>query len=58
MRALFDQLNRYAQDERGAAAIEYGLILSLLVLAIIAAVTSVGDATKGGFEKVTAGWGG
>src|SRR4029453_2473930 len=41
---IFKQL---LQDERGATAIEYGLILALVCLAIIGAVRGVADANTG-----------
>jgi len=56
MRALANQMGRFMRDERGATAIEYGLILGLMTLAIIAAVTSVGSATKESFETAGEGW--
>lgn len=37
---------RFATDEDGATAIEYGLIVSLIFLAIVAAVTSYTEETK------------
>ena len=39
MKAL---LQRFAKDESGVTAIEYGLIASLIAVAIITAVTLVG----------------
>jgi pilus assembly protein Flp/PilA len=39
MKAL---LNRFAKDESGATAIEYGLIAGLVSVVIIAAVTTAG----------------
>lgn len=41
MRALL-LTKRFRDDESGATAIEYGLIVSLIFLAIIAAMKSVG----------------
>jgi pilus assembly protein Flp/PilA len=35
-------LARFAQDESGATAIEYGLIAALIGLAIVAGATTVG----------------
>lgn len=35
-------LNRFAKDESGATAIEYGLIVALIAVVIIAAVTAIG----------------
>jgi pilus assembly protein Flp/PilA len=38
---------RLLRDNRGATAIEYGLIVSLIVIAIIAAVQGVANETNG-----------
>ena len=45
MKTLF---TKFAQDESGATAIEYGLIAALIAVAIITAVTTLGTtlATK------------
>ncbi len=40
-------LKRLLRDKAGATAIEYGLIVSLVVIAIIASVRSVADETNG-----------
>ena len=39
-------LARFVGDERGATAIEYGLIVSLIFLVILTAVTSFGNNTS------------
>ena len=36
-------LDRLARDERGATAIEYGLILALIFLAMLGALTAFGQ---------------
>jgi len=56
MRKLTKTLNGFFKDERGATAIEYGMILALMALAIIAAMTSVGEATTGAFERAGENW--
>ena len=38
-------LKRFLQDESGATAIEYGLIVALIALAIIVAISGVGNST-------------
>ena len=43
---------RFIKDESGATAIEYGLIASLIAVAIIVAVTSVGTALTAKFNTV------
>ena len=45
---------RFAKDQSGATAIEYGLIASLIAVAIIGAVTTVGTSLLITFNKVSA----
>lgn len=40
------------KNEKGATAIEYGLIAALIAVAIISAVTAVGTNLSGTFNKV------
>lgn len=47
-------INRFASDESGATAIEYGLIASLIAVAIIAAVTTLGTKLTTTFGEVSA----
>jgi pilus assembly protein Flp/PilA len=44
--------SEFANDESGATAIEYGLIASLIALAIIVAVTAVGTDLAAMFDRV------
>ena len=46
---------RFAQDESGATAIEYGLIAALISVVIIAAVTTLGGTLQGVFEDINEG---
>ncbi len=46
---------RFAKDNSGATAIEYGLIAALIGVAIIAVVNNVGTEIKGTFEGVETG---
>lgn len=39
--------HRLMRDSRGGSAIEYGLILALIVLAMFAALMTLADVTKG-----------
>jgi pilus assembly protein Flp/PilA len=48
------KLVRPLQNVEGANAIEYGLIASLISVAIIVSVTAVGDALVATFEAVSA----
>lgn len=43
---------RFASDESGATAIEYGLIASLIAVAIIAALQTLSTKISGTFTKV------
>ena len=47
-------ISRFAQDESGATAIEYGLIAALIAVVIISAVTTVGTKLTSTFGKVSA----
>jgi pilus assembly protein Flp/PilA len=47
-------MNRFVKDESGATAIEYGLIASLIAVAIIAAATTLGGKVSSTFEAVSA----
>jgi pilus assembly protein Flp/PilA len=41
------------KDERGATAIEYGLIAALMVIVMIPAMQVVGGNTNGMYDRVT-----
>ena len=45
---------RFLADDCGATAIEYGLIVALLSVAVIAAMFATGDAVKGVFTTLVA----
>jgi pilus assembly protein Flp/PilA len=46
------RLGRFLKDERGATAIEYGLIASLISLTAIAAFNLVGKRLQGSFNAI------
>lgn len=48
-------LNRFAKDESGATAIEYGLIAALIAVVIIGALLAVGPKLEAAFRDVEAG---
>jgi pilus assembly protein Flp/PilA len=48
-------LTRFAKDESGATAIEYGLIAALISVVIVAAVTLVGQRLDGAFDRIADG---
>ncbi|SOY58383.1 Flp/Fap pilin component [Cupriavidus taiwanensis] len=43
---------RFIKDERGATAIEYGLIAGLIALAIAASAGALGTNLKDGFQNL------
>ena len=49
---LIKFLKHIGNDNRGATAVEYGLILSLVVIAIVAALQSVATANTDMWAKV------
>ena len=52
MRALITRsFARFLRDESGATAIEYGLIISLIFLAIVTALTAFGNTSSGVFNN-------
>ncbi len=50
MNTLF---KRFAKDESGATAIEYGLIASLIGVAIIVGATALGTKLNTTFQKIS-----
>ena len=50
MKTLF---TRFATDESGATAIEYGLIAALIAVAAISAMTTLGTKLTSTFEAVS-----
>lgn len=49
MKSLLKQL---AKDERGTTAVEYGLIVSLIVIASVGAFSAVADENDGKWTEV------
>ena len=45
-------MKRFAQDESGATAIEYGLIAALIAVVIIGVVTTVGTNLSATFRTI------
>jgi pilus assembly protein Flp/PilA len=53
-----EKIKRFFKEEEGVTAIEYGLIASLIAVAIILAVTAVGGQLRTVFNAVTTALGG
>jgi pilus assembly protein Flp/PilA len=47
-------IGKFIRDARGATAVEYGLIVALLVIAIISGVSVLGGATGNMWNNMTA----
>lgn len=52
MNTFFSQVKRFVADEEGAAAVEYGLMVALIAVVIIATVTLLGGEIKEKFKLV------
>ena len=53
MLALYTNLSlRLRRDEKGATAVEYGIMVALIAVVIIAAVTLLGGSLSAMFESV------
>lgn len=50
---MFRLIERLAQDEQGATAVEYGLIVSLIVIAMISALGNVAGSTINMWNNVS-----
>ena len=50
--AFREKLARLGRDESGASAIEYALIVGLIAVALVTALTDVGDQVASLFETV------
>jgi pilus assembly protein Flp/PilA len=48
-------ITRFARDESGATAIEYGLIAALIAVVIISAVKGLGNRVTGTFSRLEDG---
>jgi pilus assembly protein Flp/PilA len=46
-------MRKFSEDETGATAVEYGLIVSLIVVALVASMNTFGNASEGLWAKVT-----
>lgn len=55
---LYVKARTWAEGDEGATAVEYGLLVALIAVVIIAAVTGLGTSLKGIFEDVAEAIGG
>ena len=53
MKTLLRKIVAFINDEEGASAVEYGLLVGLIAVAIIVAVTALGTKLSGLFTSIT-----
>jgi pilus assembly protein Flp/PilA len=46
-------VTRFLKDESGATAIEYGLIVALVVMVLVTAITAIGSKLLSTFQQVS-----
>jgi pilus assembly protein Flp/PilA len=49
-----ERIKNFFKDESGATAVEYGLMVALIAVVIIAAVTNLGTAVNSKFNEAAA----
>jgi pilus assembly protein Flp/PilA len=54
VQALYSRIGRFVKSEDGPTAVEYAVMLALILVAIITIVTSLGTTISGTFSKVNA----
>ena len=47
-------IQKFRQDESGASMVEYGLLVALIAVVLIASVTSLGTCLQGVFDSIVA----
>ena len=53
MRTNFASLvKRFARDERGATLVEYSVLIALVTVALVAAITTMGDQIQLAFQRI------
>jgi pilus assembly protein Flp/PilA len=55
MRKLSQSLINFLKDEDGPTAVEYAVMLALIIVVCITAITTLGTNANSTFEKVNAG---
>ena len=50
---MFSFIKRFARNESGATAIEYGLIAALIALVLVGALTALGTKINGTFGNIS-----
>jgi len=54
MLTMLNIINQLRQDEKGAALVEYGLLVGLIAVICVVAVTLLGQEVSDAFSKIAA----
>ena len=54
MKNLYNGIRKFARDEEGASAVEYGMMVGLIAVAIIITVAAIGTQLNTLFTKIQA----
>lgn len=54
MKNVISQVKKFIQDEEGASAVEYGVLVALIIVVCIGAITVIGTKLNVAFDKVNA----
>ena len=54
MKNLYNGIRKFARDEEGASAVEYGMMVGLIAVAIIITVAAIGTQLNTLFTKIKA----
>ncbi len=49
---MYELINLFSRDERGAAMVEYGLLVGLIALVVAGAATTLGTSISGMFTSI------
>lgn len=53
MAKLIDLTKRFIADEEGATAVEYGVLVALIIAACVAIIAVLGSQIRTGFQQVS-----
>jgi pilus assembly protein Flp/PilA len=48
-----DRIRQFLSDDSAATAVEYAVMLALILMAVIGAVTAIGQSTAGSFNSTS-----
>jgi pilus assembly protein Flp/PilA len=54
MKALAGKFMKFVKEEEGATAVEYGVLIALIIAVCIVVIQIVGEKVNNAFEKVNA----